>query len=185
MNTGIISSRYARALLRFARENGDAEETCRQARILEKAFSEVPEFHRVLNAGAAFPDEDKLRLIEAALGGREMAASLRRFLELLFRNGRLPLLRFMLRTYVDACLASRNIHIAQLELPRKSPRLEAKLSQIVKARSGMDLVIETALKPEMIGGFVFRIGDFRIDTSIDTQLRNLKRQFQQKNRRIV
>ena len=39
--------------------------------------------------------------------------------------------------------------------------------------------------PDLIGGFIFTINDLRIDASIRRQLDTLKKQFIEKNRRIV
>ena len=43
MTQGLISSRYARALLAFADINGEADRVCREAQVLESAIREVPE----------------------------------------------------------------------------------------------------------------------------------------------
>ena len=45
--------------------------------------------------------------------------------------------------------------------------------------------LKTSVKPELLGGFVFEMDSERLDASIATQLRNIKKQFVEKNKRIV
>ena len=45
--------------------------------------------------------------------------------------------------------------------------------------------LQTDVDPSIEGGFVFDINDFRLDASIATQLKRVKQQFIDKNRRIV
>ena len=45
--------------------------------------------------------------------------------------------------------------------------------------------LETVVDPSIEGGFIFDINDYRLDASIATQLKRVKQQFIDKNRRIV
>ncbi len=185
MNIGIISSRYAKALMRFAEENGEAGETCQQARTLVKAFDEIPEFHRIIDDKASISDDRKVELLQSALGDDKMTRSLEQFVRLLIHNERINLLRFMLRKFVDDFLNAYDIYLTKLIVPKESPQLEMRLAGIIKKVSGKNVIIETVIRPEMVGGFIVSVGDYRVDASIKTQLDKLKRSFQKKNRRIV
>ena len=185
MNIGIISSRYAKALLRFAEENGEATETCQQVRSILKAFDEIPELRRIIDDKASVSDEQKMELLESALGGETMTRSLQQFIRLLFKNERIDLLRFMLRNFVDDFFRAYDIYLTKLIVPKESPQLEMRLVGIIKNVSGKNVILETSVRPEMVGGFIVRVGDYRVDASIKTQLDKLKRSFQKKNRRII
>ena len=53
---------------------------------------------------------------------------------------------------------------------------------------GMIFLVQKFLEkvdPSIEGGFIFDINDFRLDASIATQLKRVKQQFIDKNRRIV
>ena len=185
MNIGIISSRYAKALMRFAEENGEAVETCQQARTIMKAFDEIPDLHRVIDDIASVSEEEKMALLQSALGEEKMTRSLEQFILLLFKNERIYLLRFMLRTYVDDFLSAYGIYLTKLVVPKENSALEMRLAGIIKRLSGKNVIMETEVRPEMVGGFIVRVGDYRVDASVKTQLDKLKRSFQKKNRRIV
>ena len=45
--------------------------------------------------------------------------------------------------------------------------------------------LETVIDPSIEGGFIFDINDYRLDASVATQLKRVKQQFIDKNRRIV
>jgi F-type H+-transporting ATPase subunit delta len=39
--------------------------------------------------------------------------------------------------------------------------------------------------PKILGGFIFEIDDYRLDASVATQFEKIKKQFIEKNKRIV
>ena len=49
----------------------------------------------------------------------------------------------------------------------------------------MKMELETEVNPEIEGGFIFDYNDYRWDASVATQLKRVKQQFIEKNRRIV
>ena len=68
MSTGIIASRYAKALHRYVTAHGDADRVCRQAMTLEMALLEVPELRQVLMDPAGVSTPRKMEFLQAALG---------------------------------------------------------------------------------------------------------------------
>jgi len=55
---------------------------------------------------------------------------------------------------------------------------------IVKGTQGT-VEFETSVEPSIIGGFILDIDYNRLDASVATQLNRVRRQFMEKNRRIV
>ena len=85
MNTGIIASRYADALLKYVKETGEGEVVCRQTEILEEALRTSPELVRFLESPALLQATAKVALLQKALGEEKMTASLEKFLLLVIR----------------------------------------------------------------------------------------------------
>ena len=56
---------------------------------------------------------------------------------------------------------------------------------MILRKTGYDVVISTFTDPTLIGGFVFEIEDYTLDASAAHQLRRIRRQFIEQNRRIV
>lgn len=230
MNTGIIATRYATALLKLVDETGSGEAVVAQVQTIEKALDEVPGFRRAVNDPAVSAAK-KVSLFEAALSpvaepveapvvrqahqpGTEQAhqpvaelaeapltPELRKFLELLFRNGRIGEVRLVFTTFITEYYRSRHIKRARLVVadpallnpeptisgpePVEPPTLESRLRALIKEKTGCGLILKTEVNPSLIGGFVFEVEDTVLDASVSRQLDIIRRQFIEKNRRIV
>lgn len=112
MNTGIIATRYATALLKLVEETGSGELVAAQVQVIEKALDEVPDFRRAVDDPAVAAVQ-KISLFEASLKD-SMAQELHKFLELLIRNGRIGDVRLVLTTFVTEYYRSRHIKRARL-----------------------------------------------------------------------
>lgn len=206
MNTGIIATRYATALLKLVEETGSGELVAAQVQVIEKALDEVPDFRRAVDDPAVAAVQ-KISLFEASLKD-SMAQELHKFLELLIRNGRIGDVRLVLATFVTEYYRSRHIKRARLVVadpalldpePTPSdpvpvegslrqtqrPALESRLRDLVEKQTGCRLILKTEVNPSLIGGFVFEVEDTVLDASVSRQLDFIRRQFIEKNRRIV
>lgn len=206
MNTGIIATRYATALLKLVEETGSGELVAAQVQVIEKALDEVPDFRRAVDDPAVAAVQ-KISLFEASLKD-SMAQELHKFLELLIRNGRIGDVRLVLTTFVTEYYRSRHIKRARLvvadpalldpeptpsdpvpvEGPLRQaqrPALESRLRDLVEKQTGCRLILKTEVNPSLIGGFVFEVEGTVLDASVSRQLDFIRRQFIEKNRRIV
>lgn len=209
MNTGIIATRYATALLRLVDETGSGDVVAAQVQAIEKALDEVPDFRRAVDDPAVAPAK-KIALFEAALSsvaesveGTSLAPDLRKFLELLIRNGRIGDVRLIFTTFVTEYYRARHIKRAKLVVadsallnpePTPSdrelaeplrPTLDVRLRDLIEKQTGCKLILKTEVKPSLIGGFVFEVEDTVLDASVSRQLDIIRSQFIEKNRRIV
>jgi len=172
MDTGIISSRYATALLRYAAEQGCEETVYREAQVLTDVFGDGPL-------------EEKIDLVRTSLGGT-LSPATERFLGLLSRNGRTGYARFIFQEYVRMYLRHKGIVPAELTAASEpSEALIASLKALVKKTTGYEAQIRTVVDPQLIGGFVLDLGDRLLDASVATQLEKIRQAFIDKNRRIV
>lgn len=199
MNTGIIATRYATALLKLVEETGSGELVAAQVQVIEKALDEVPDFRRAVDDPAVAAVQ-KISLFEASLKD-SMAQELHKFLELLIRNGRIGDVRLVLTTFVTEYYRSRHIKRARLVVAdpalldpvpvegslrqAQRPALESRLRDLVEKQTGCRLILKTEVNPSLIGGFVFEVEDNVLDASVSRQLDVIRHQFIEKNRRIV
>ena len=158
MNTGIIASRYARALLLLTEESGRGEQVCNQIRALLAAPDDMPEKFE--------PDLEKL-------------------IVLLKKNGRTEYLKFILRSFVDKYYESTGTCLASLTTAVPAPELGKKLCDLVTRLTGYRIILETNVDPSIIGGFIFDVDDNIFDASVKTQIETIRREFIEKNTRIV
>lgn len=214
MNTGIIATRYATALLKLVEETGSGETVAAQVQAIEKALDEVPDFRRAVVDPAVAPAK-KIALFEAALSSlaaepvkgtsrpnqslrqtrrpveaTSLAPELRKFLELLIRNGRIGDVRLIFTTFINEYYRSRHIKRARLvvadsALLNSGSTLESRLRDLIEKQTGCRLILKTEVNPSLIGGIVFEVEDTVLDASVSRQLDIIRRQFMEKNRRIV
>lgn len=209
MNTGIIATRYATALLKLVDETDCGDVVAAQVQTVEKALDEVPDFRRAVDDPAVAPAK-KIALFEAALSsgaesveGISLAPDLRKFLELLIRNGRIGDVRLIFTTFVTEYYRARHIKRAKLVVadpallnpePTPSdrelaeplrPTLDVRLRDLIEKQTGCKLILKTEVNPSLIGGFVFEVEDTVLDASVSRQLDIIRSQFIEKNRRIV
>ena len=185
MNDSIIRIRYADALVKYVHETGNGTSVCTQAEKLAHILGEVPDLGRMVAARDVVPDEKKRELLHTALG-EPMAPELERFIDLLLRNGRIGSLRLILLDFVDRYRRSIGIRKAHLKMavPPSEAFLE-RLSELVKGRTGDEVLIEVEVDPDLIGGFVFDMDDAMVDTSVARKLEEIRLQYIENNRRIV
>ena len=188
MNTGIIASRYAKALLRLVEETGSGDAVVSQAHSVLDALVDVPDFRRLL----VDPSVDvgkKLSLLETAVVAPPCHPELRRFFELLLRNGRIGDIALILKSFEDQYYESKGIVRGRLILPSEpdaaARALEDKLKALIESSTGKTLLLVTEVDQSLIGGFVLEVEDKLLDASVSRQLERIRAQFVERNRRIV
>jgi len=158
MNTGLISTRYAKALIRYTEETGNGERVARQA------------YDLIFN-----PDVESVKL----------EPELERFVSLLVQNGHIADIRLMLRTYVAMYYKSKGYRLATLVTAVPCPELEPKIAAMLEEKFHCTVILDTKIDPTLIGGFIVEIDDHLIDASIRNQIESIRRQFVIQNNRIV
>ncbi|MBR4585604.1 MAG: ATP synthase F1 subunit delta [Bacteroidales bacterium] len=158
MNTGIISSRYATALLRYTQETGGGERVCAQVR-------------RLLD----HPEQDP----------GPLEPELERLIRLLVQNGRMEDVRLILRTFLTKYYQSLGVKVAVLTTVVASEELEHKVRAMLEKQFGGKVLIESRVDPALVGGFTLEVGDYLLDASVRHQIETIRRQFVIQNNRIV
>ena len=185
MNTGLVSYRYASALMKLVAGTGNGEKVYGQVLALSNSLAAIPELRALIDNPMSVPDSKKMDLLVSALDGDAMAEELQRFIRLVMKKRRMKLFRFMLVSFIDQYREAHNIKTSRLITAIPDPELENRISQIVKERKGDSVLFEHRIDPEIIGGFIFDIDGYRLDASTASQLKSVRRQFIEKNRRII
>ena len=180
MSDGLIPRRYAKALYKFAVENGDSEEIYELLKTLSFRYTAIDELKRaVLNPDIS--DEDKGAYMLKLVGGKP-GSSLDKFLLLCVRNNRAEYLQKISLAYVD--LYREANEIAHVDITTAVPMPDAEINaiiDIVKRRLGAKkLEIHKHIDPELIGGFTVEINGLVLDASVKRELNELQLQLQKK-----
>lgn len=186
MDIGVIARRYAKALLKYAIEEHaedlvykevlhfiDSYENCKQvADLLGNPIAETAKKERVLCAAAS----------------DNVSPVFRNFVRLVLQNHRETYVLFICHSYVTLYRELKRICIGRLTTAvpvstEVSERLEKWMEE--KSAPYTDVIMESHTDPNLLGGFIFEIDDRRIDASIASQFEKIKKQFIEKNKRIV
>ena len=186
MDLGIVSMRYAKALMQYACDMQVEESLYNSFKMLEHSFRTHPDLQQALE-NPILPRQDKFRLIcTAALGAESPSREFSRFMALVLQNGRESMLRYICLCFLHLYRKSQHIGVARLTTAVPvSPQVEERIQNSAAALLHARMELRTEVDPSLVGGFVFDINDFRLDASIATQLKRVKEQFIDKNRRIV
>ena len=185
MNAGLVSYRYASALMKYVEETGNGRKVYDQVLVLSRSLAAVPELRALIDNPMSVSDSQKFSLLESALGDDSMADELGRFIRLVMKNRRTKSLRLMLLSFITQYRETHKIKVSRLVTAVPAEGLETELAAEVKRRYGETVLFEHRVDPEIIGGFIFEIDGYRLDASTASQLKAVRRQFIEKNRRIV
>ena len=184
MNTGAISIRYARALLMFANEAGVAAKVYQEALTLRKSFRQVAELRRAMEL-PVMTRENKYKVLIQAAGG-EITKQMQKFLELVPTEKREKYLMGINQAFIDLYRKQEKIRVGKLTTAVPiAPEEVERIRQIVVQSAGGTAEFATQVDPSIEGGFIFEINTYRLNASVADQMRRIKQQFIEKNRRIV
>jgi F-type H+-transporting ATPase subunit delta len=180
MSDGLIPRRYAKALYKYATENGDAQEIYELLKGLSFRYTAIDELKRaVLNPEIS--DEAKGAFMLKLAGGKP-GSSLDKFLLLCVRNNRAESLQKISLAYVDLYREKHEIAHVVITSAIPMPDEEADaITNIVKKRLGaMTMEVERVVDPGLIGGFTVVINGLVLDASVKRELNELQLQLQKK-----
>lgn len=192
MNTGMIASRYATALLELVDETGASEMVLAQSQAILKALASVPDLRRAVEDRTGVSGDRKISLLETVVKdseGSSMASGLRKFLALLVKNGRIGDIVLILKRFENEYYKSRGIARGRLTLPSADDSLgeefERRLKSLIEEKTGKRLLLTTVIDESLIGGFRIEVEDRLLDASVSRQLDLIRGKLEEKNRRIV
>jgi F-type H+-transporting ATPase subunit delta len=170
------ASRYAKALFDLAEDRQRLDPLRADLRTLDALLNSSPELRKFLENRMISPTR-RLEILGELFGKQGQAEPLlTTFLLFLEEKRRLSLLPTILAEFEARYEKSRSI--LRVRVTSARPLAEAQLQSIqqrLAARHHQQIIAETAVDPDLIGGFQIQIGDEVLDCSIETQLQKLNR----------
>ena len=184
MNKGLISVRYATALFQFAKDKNVGEEVYEQSKFLTSVFAQLKNLPATLS-NPMIPKDQKRRLLLTASG--EMTSDVfEKLIDLLLKNDREDCLQSIMLEYQEQYRKSKNIlHgklITAVEIDDATTKL---LIASIEHKIEGTLDLEKIVNPKVLGGFILEVDFTRWDASLSGQLNSIKKQYIERNRRIV
>ena len=173
MDIGIISVRYARALLKSAVDAKLDEQVYREMQLLAKSFAEVPQLRHTID-NPMLAKEKKESLLLTAIGGNGASKLSKAFVELVLREDRENMMLFMASSYVTLYRQQKNIIRGKLTTAvAVAPDTEQKMRQMVESKTKGTVEFETEVNPDIIGGFILEYDTYRMDASVKSRLNSI------------
>ena len=171
-----LARRYAKSLLDLALERN----------MIDKVFSDMQLVSDTITANRDLSlllknpivNTDKKDNIIRGLFGNKIDSVTMAFFNIITRKGRESYLEEIAKSFIDLYKTNKGIRIAHVTtaVPLDAEMRE-RIINIVKQARGNQLELVEKIDKDLIGGFVLRVGDEQIDTSISKELRNLKKEF--------
>ena len=172
MDIGVISVRYARALLKSAVQTKCDDQVYTDMATLAKSFVDVPQLRTTIN-NPTIPQESKRQLLITACG-LAVTPLTERFVDLVLKEGRESFMVFIASSYITLYRKQKNIiHGRLITATTVSPETEQRMRSIVESKTQGTVEFLTEVNPDIIGGFILEYDTYRLDASVQSQLRSI------------
>lgn len=168
-------STYAEALYAAARDQDELEEVLDELKEFAAALEEVEQLREFFYS-PQITEREKRRALDALT--QDMRSSTRNFLKVLSDNGRNDIFLDVLRNYevlVEEHFGRVEVEVVTAVEPSDEVlgRIKERLGKIL---DGREIILETRVDPDIMGGAVFRFGGILIDSSIRGRLDGLRQE---------
>ena len=145
MDIGVISVRYARALLKSATDAKIEDAVYTEMQQLAKSYVEVPQLRFTIDNPMLSKDKKEMLLLTAV--GSKPSDLTKTFIQLVLKEDR--------------------------ESVIVSAETEQKMRQMVESKTNGTVEFETEVNPDIIGGFILEYDSYRMDASVKTKLNSI------------
>jgi len=174
MNQGIISIRYAKALMMVGVDNQCLDELKVDMELLGNTIKENPLFRQVVDNPVIKPPQ-KRKVMTELLGKRIHPLTLN-FVNLIVRNRRELLLADVARNFIDLYERSKSIkraHVVSATAMDDSSKHQLQRHLNVLFKANVQMSADT--NPNLIGGFILCVGDRQYDASMSSALERMRK----------
>ena len=172
MDIGVISVRYARALLKSATDARIEDAVYMEMQQLAKSYVEVPQLRFTIDNPMLSKDKKEALLLTAV--GKTPSDLVKAFIQLVLREDRENVMQFIANSYVTLYRRQKNVIRGRLiTAAAVSPATEQKMRQMVASKTNGTVEFEAEVNPEIIGGFILEYDTYRMDACVKSKLNSI------------
>ena len=172
MDIGVISVRYARALLKSATDAKIEDAVYTEMQQLAKSYVEVPQLRFTIDNPMLSKDKKETLLLTAV--GKQPSALTKVFIQLVLKEDRENVMQFIANSYVTLYRQQKNVIRGRLiTAAAVTPATEQKMRRMVESKTNGTVEFESEVNPDIIGGFILEYDTFRMDASVKTKLNSI------------
>lgn len=176
MLTSKVAKRYAQGLLDFTNESGQTATVFSEMKDVVKLMKESAD----LNKFFLTPYIDSKKKVEVA-GQifKGLSQSSQNLITLVIKHGRENQLKNIAQEFINKVEDINGVQRVTLttatQLSKENLEQILKTSNLVNINTNFDLQVN--VKPEILGGYILRVGDQQIDASVRSKLNQVKKDF--------
>lgn len=172
-----LAGRYAKSLIDFAVEKNQLEVIYNDMKYLQEVCKSSRQFVSIMQS-PVITDDKKTRILNAVSQGKISDASMV-FLHLLITKNREFFLVEIINGVIEQYNTIKEIYKVKLTTATEvSEDVKNTIVNKIKQDTPLkNIELESAVKPELIGGFVLEFNNNLVDASILRDLRDVKYQF--------
>lgn len=172
MDIGVISVRYARALLKSSVEAKIEDKVYHEMATMAKSYIGVPELRHTID-NPMLANEKKQQLLQAA-AGLQVSDLTRSFISMVLKEGRANVMQFMANSFVTLYRQHKNVISGKLVTAAPvSAATEQRMRQMVMSKTNGTVEFETEVNPDILGGFILEYDTYRMDASVKSKLNSI------------
>ena len=172
MDIGVISVRYARALLKSATDAKAEDAVYTEMQQLAKSYADVPQLRPTIDNPMLSKTEKEKLLLTAV--GKNPSPLVKAFVALVLKEDRESVMQFIAHSYVTLYRQQKNVIRGRLiTATAVTPATEQKMRQMVESKTNGTVEFETEVNHDIIGGFILEYDTYRMDASVKTKLNSI------------
>lgn len=169
------ATRYAKSLVSLAREKGQLEEVYADMELISAAINDNHELDLLLKSPIV--KGDKKHNILHKVFAEKVGEISNKFITVLTRKKREELLELIAQEFIAQYKTLKGLVVASVTtaIPLDDAT-RAKVLTLIKSHVDGEIELVESVNPDIIGGFVVRIGDKMIDATIAKRINDLKKE---------
>lgn len=173
-----VASRYAKSIIDLAAEQNVLEEVKNNIEVFVETCRTSRELQAVLKNPIISLDK-KASILDGLFAGK-LHKMILSFFHIVIRKGRSEILYATGKEFINQYNTLKNV--VKATVTSASPLSQDNISQIedvVKQATKGEVILTAQVDPDLIGGFILKVGDKQFDTSLSSKLGKLKKEFEQ------
>lgn len=177
MLTSKVAKRYAQGLLNFTQESGNTDSVFTEMGDILKTIEKSKE----LQSFFASPIIDVKKKVSIALEiFKDFSPVTKSMLQLIIKQGRESQMQNIAQEFINKVEDMNGVQ--RITITSASALSSENISNILKSSELVNhdnkFDVKSIINPEILGGYILRVGDQQVDASVKSKLSKLKKEFQ-------
>ncbi len=177
MLTSKVAKRYAQGLLNFTQESGNTDSVFTEMGDIVKTIEKSKE----LQSFFASPIIDVKKKVSIALEiFKDFSPVTKSMLQLIIKQGRESQMQNIAQEFINKVEDMNGVQ--RITITSASALSSENINNILKSSELVNhdnkFDVKSIINPEILGGYILRVGDQQVDASVKSKLSKLKKEFQ-------